>query len=305
MPTSQYGIVLALSTGFLWAWAPIFWSSAGRRIGAMNVNRLRMLMSAVPATIAAVAVALLNGEPLRPGLGPLKWLLMSGILHMAVGDFFYYEAIVLLGPRRAIQALTVSPVAGVVVGWIWLNEALSAPVLAGVAMVLGGITYLAWTEGRIQNHDSREPGRMSAWGMLAAIVAGLCIGVAGVMTRYAYRLGPVDPLVAHSLRLIAGCAALWLFPLLTGGAVNVIRGLAQPKVPLLMTLGTLAGPLVGMFFFVAALKHAPAGLVATLSSTAPLFVLPIVAVRYRVRVSRSAILASLLTVGGIVLISSK
>ena len=169
------GVGLALTTGFCWALAPLFWASAGRRISAFHINLIRMLIAAVVLAVAVVPYAQVTGASLRPSILAVLWLAGSGVVHMAIGDAFYYESILRLGPRRAVQFLTLFPVFAALVAWFFLDEQLSDWALIGMGVVLCSLSYLAYAEGKMQNH-SREPGAMSVAGVVCGVLASLCIG---------------------------------------------------------------------------------------------------------------------------------
>jgi drug/metabolite transporter (DMT)-like permease len=91
-------------------------------------------------------------------------------------------------------------------------------------------------------------------------------------------------------------------PLAMGGAGAILGRMRDPAVRYRMIGGTVAGPLVGMAFYVAALGLAPAGVVATLTSTSPLFILPMVVWRYGARITPDVVAATLVAVGGVAMI---
>jgi drug/metabolite transporter (DMT)-like permease len=74
-----------------------------------------------------------------PGLVPaILWTLMLGLLISFVGSLLW------LGSLRHLQAATVAPmvfiqpVAGVLAGWLWLDERLSPAAIGGGALIAGG-----------------------------------------------------------------------------------------------------------------------------------------------------------------------
>ena len=65
------------------------------------------------------------------------------------------------------------------------------------------------------------------------------------------------------------------------------------------------GPIVGMLGYIGALKFAPAGLVSTVVSASPLVILPVVAVKYGVRVRPAVVAALVVAVVGVGMIMWK
>jgi drug/metabolite transporter (DMT)-like permease len=282
-------------------------ASVGRRIGSQNTNLLRAALAAV--TLAAVVLplyALVHGGLTLPTLAQASWLIASGTVGMVIGDACFYEALVLLGARRAVKINTLAPVVGVLVGWVALGERLGPGALAGALLVIAAVAYAAFANTARPGETTTEPGGMSAVGLLCGLISAACIGLGSVLGRQAYKVAavrPLDPIVATTLRV--GCAAALLFAIavVRRRVPAACRAMKDPAVRTRIAYGTLLGPLLGMISFVSALKFAPAGLVSTVISTSPLVILPIVAVKYRIRVSPALVAACLLAVVGVAMIS--
>lgn len=161
------GVLLALIATVLWSLSPLFFAAAGRRIGPEAVNLLRLLLATAGFFLLllpyAVFIALLPGRSL-PGafslsLPECSWLVLSGFLGLYLGDAFYLRALVSLGPHRTSQFLTLAPVASVALAWTLLDEALSARILFGIALVLGAVLGLVLAE---RHSDGKRPTRGAA-----------------------------------------------------------------------------------------------------------------------------------------------
>jgi drug/metabolite transporter (DMT)-like permease len=314
MPTAeqlatQTGVALSLATAVAWAVSPLFMASVGRRIGSQNTNFLRAAIAAIVLAGAVLPIyALARGEWSMPTTAQTAWLVASGTVGMVVGDACYYEALVLLGARRAVKINTLAPVVGVFVGWVALGEALGPMALIGSALVIAAVAYAAFVNTARPGTTSAEPGRMSATGLLCGLISAACIGLGSVLGRQAYKVAaprPLDPIVATTVRVACAAALLAVIAVVQRRAGAAVRALNDPAVRSRLLYGTLLGPLIGMVGFVSALKFAPAGLVSTVISTSPLVILPIVAVKYRMRVGLGLISAGVLAVAGVAMISWK
>jgi drug/metabolite transporter (DMT)-like permease len=299
-----------VGTAIVWGISPVFMASVGRRIGSQNTNMLRALLAALGLALVVLPVYWLarGGHVASPGVGQCGWLIASGTVGMVIGDACFYEALVLLGPRRAVKVNTLAPVVGVLVGWMWLGEALGTRALLGAVLVIGAVMYATFANTGTPGVENKEPGRMSAFGLVCGLISAACIGLGSVLGRQAYKVEsqtPLDPIVATVVRVGAAAAVLWIIALVRGRWVTTLRHLGDPAVRSRLAAGTFLGPLLGMMGFVSALKFSPAGLVSTVISTSPLVILPVVAVRYRMRVGVGIIIAGILAVLGVGLISWK
>jgi len=307
----RLGVGLSVFTAVAWGISPMFMASVGRRIGSQNTNMLRALLAALGLALVVLPVYWLarGGHVASPGVAQCGWLIASGTVGMVIGDACFYEALVLLGPRRAVKMNTLAPVVGVLVGWLALHEALGPWALAGCGLVIGAVMYATFanttaTPGAV----TIEPGTMSALGLACGLISAVCIGLGSVLGREAYKTAaatPLDPIAATVVRVGAAAATLWAIALARGRAGRALGFLKDPAVRVRIACGTVFGPLVGMLGFVSALKFAPAGLVSTIISTSPLVILPLMAVKYRMRVGVGIIVAGVLAVVGVGLISWK
>jgi drug/metabolite transporter (DMT)-like permease len=309
-PVGGAGVLLSLGTAIFWGISPIFMASVGRRIGSQNTNMLRALLAALGLGLVVLPMYWLirGGHVDAPGVGQCGWLIASGTVGMVIGDACFYEALVLLGPRRAVKVNTLAPVVGVLVGWLWLGESLGTMALLGAVLVIGAVMYATFANTTAPGAINKEPGRMSGFGMVCGLISAACIGLGSVLGRQAYKVAaetPLDPIVATVVRVGGAAVLLWTIALVRGRWVTTLRFLADPAVRSRLAVGTFLGPLVGMIGFVSALKFSPAGLVSTVISTSPLVILPVVAVRYRMRVRMGIVVAGVLAVVGVGLISWK
>lgn len=92
--------------------------------------------------------ALLMEPPLPPltttNLAGFAWL---GLVGAAATYWFWLRGIVRLGPSVAAMLGMLSPVSAVILGWLWLDQRLTAPQLLGAVLVLAAI-WLGQTAAR-------------------------------------------------------------------------------------------------------------------------------------------------------------
>jgi drug/metabolite transporter (DMT)-like permease len=304
LPPASAGIALSLATAALWAVSPLCFASAGRRIGSWHVVILRALFAALLLILLLPAYGLLSGAALEvPTASQVLWLLTSALTGMVFGDVLGFESLVILGPRRTMQVLMLAPVASVLFGWWLLGETLGLRALVGIALVLAASTYAVLA--RPANAEaSREPGRVSLSGVLMAVGAAIFVGAGAVAGRQAFRTGPpLDAFLATTIRVASCAAMLWTVPVCTRAAGRSVVHLRDPHVQGRLALGVLCGPFGGMLTYVFALKHLEAGLVSTLAALSPLFMLPLVAARYRTRLGLGVVLATAAAAAGVAMIS--
>lgn len=343
LASSSQGVVLSLMAACFWAVSPICFASAGRRIGSLRVVVLRTVMASLLLwlVLPLYGWTTLGSLPALPDARQFFWLAISALFGMAIGDGLIYEALVIIGPRRSTQILTLAPVAAIIPGWLWLGETLSWKTLIGVALVLAGTSYAVLAGGKkddrkaelpcaedssssdgsadairkttaekdrvsvaeeiadLQPTTRGEPGRVSTVGIGFAAAGALCVGFGAVAVRKAFLDGSMDVVAATAVRVTTAAIMLGLIPLCSGRVRHTLAGLRDAATVRRLGLGVLAGPFLGMLCYIFAFKQLEAGLVSTMTATSPLFILPMLAIRYRMHIGWKLAGATALAVAGI------
>ncbi|HSA26077.1 MAG TPA: DMT family transporter [Phycisphaerae bacterium] len=135
LAASTEGVVLSLFTALCWAISPMCVASAGRKIGSFPVLLLRSLAAAfLLLAMLPIYIHFAGLQWVWPSGMQMVWLVLSSITGMVIGDALLYEGLVLLGPRRCTQILTLAPVAAVLLGWWLLGEHLNQQALGGIGL---------------------------------------------------------------------------------------------------------------------------------------------------------------------------
>jgi drug/metabolite transporter (DMT)-like permease len=302
---STIGGFLALGAAVLWGFSPVCFASAGRRIGSYPVTLLRV---AIAVGLLLISLALYrvctHANLSAPAASQWFWLFCSGVVGMGVGDLLGYEALATLGPRRATQMNTLAPVASVLLAWVFLGEGFRLVTWIGMGLVLAATSY-AVLAGTQEQESSREPGTVTSWGVFCAVGGAVLMGVGAVTARQAFQTGPIDPLLATTIRVGSAAVFLWLIAAARRETITLWRHMADPLTRNRILLGTLLGPTAGMVCYVSALKFSEAGLVSTLASISPLVLLPVVYLRYKARIGWDVVAACALAVAGVATIQMR
>ncbi len=107
-------------------------------------------LSAAQLTAATVLAALLlpwGGPPRAPGAVPVLALLVLGIFATGVTFHLTYRTILAEGPTQAAAVGYLLPVVSVLLGAVVLGERVGWRVVAGMAVVLGGVVLTRWGAG--------------------------------------------------------------------------------------------------------------------------------------------------------------
>lgn len=291
----------ALLTALLWALAALSFAAAGRRIGAMAVNLLR-----IPA--ALVLLALLHTQrfgtlvPEHLDAARAGWLALSGVVGLALGDLFYFHALAVLGARLGALLLSTWPVLSTLIAAVQLGETPDGADVAGIAVTIAGVALVV--AGRPPRREKPLP-QVAPRTRALAVGAGL-LGAAGqaagmVMSKLGMRAGggePVDPLSATMVRMLAALVAIWLLAVLTGRLRHIGAAWRAPTALLQLSLGAVFGPTLGVWCSLIALTRTSVGVAATLMGTAPVMLLPLTWLFYREAITPRIAAGTTLAVAG-------
>jgi drug/metabolite transporter (DMT)-like permease len=300
------GEAAAIGTALCWTGSSLFFGLAGRRVGSLPVNQFRILV-AVPVLLGLqVAVA---GElwPVHLPMDRFALLCASGLVGLVFGDLGYFHALAVIGPRISSVLMATWPAMAMTLAWATAGERPAGAEVAGLLLTTAGVVLvlLRAREGSAWNATLTVRQRALAVGGALLGACGQALGVA--LSRPAMRPGPdlpdgVEPVTATFVRLLAAGLGIMLLGLLQGrpGAfLQVVRGGALRAT----LLGTLFGPVVGIWLSMVAILHASsAGTAAALMATTPLFMMPVARFAYGARVGWLGLVGTLLVVGGAALL---
>lgn len=294
------GELAALGTSLCFSFGSTLFTLAGRAVGSLLVNRMRLLVSVLLVMLLHV---LSFGQliPLDAGADRWFWLGVSGFIGLVLGDAFLLQAFVLIGPRLSMLMMALAPVFGALMAWLFLGEILELREIIGISITLLGIMIvIAERNGKTQTEiaDNRR--------YLVGLLCGLggAVGQAGGLVLSKIGMGEGFPaLSANLIRLLVAVVIIWGFAIVNRQVISSYRTLrANPRALVLMTGGAVLGPVVGVWLSLIAVQNTNVGVASTLSSLMPIFLIPISYVMFKERVTRQAVIGTVITFVGIVML---
>jgi drug/metabolite transporter (DMT)-like permease len=300
--TPNNGEIAALLTAMCYSVSSIFFTVAGRKFGPLVSNRLRLIMAVFLLGITHWVV-FGNPVPLNAGVERWFWLGTSGIVGLAIGDLFLFQAYVSLGPRLGLLFLSLSPALASILAWIFLDETLSSGNIFGIILTLAGIAWVVLesnTKGKSSAGNNPEALRKSS---LKGIIAGLiaAAGQAFGVVLAKFGLGNnFPPLSANVIRMTAAFLALWLVTIFQGQVISTVQQANDQKSGLLYILGgAIFGPLVGVSLSLFAIQNTNIGIASTIIALPPIFLLPVGHFIFKEHISWRAIMGTFIAVIGV------
>ena len=219
-------------------------------------------------------VAVIGGA--RPTGEAALLLMASGAMGFAIGDALFFAALPRCGVQTAAMVGLINVPIAVLMGWVWLDQALSPAVLGSMAVVLAGVGLVLTERG------SKDEARSRTSGVLLALVAAV-FWASSTISGHAAIQG-VDPFVGAVVRLAGALIACFGMSIVVGlvtrtGVRRELDTLTTPMRRRSMFLVLLPAVLFASIFnlvpFHFALRELPGAVGALLFSTTPLFTLPL------------------------------
>lgn len=287
------GQMAALGAAVAFSFTSTMFTLAGRKYGALVLMR-----SSLP--IGLIGMVLLHwttvGEPFPHDVGTRwVWLGTSGIIGFWLGSISLVNAFVLIGPRLSLLVGASAPILSSILAWLFFNEGLESQAVVGIVLTLGGITWVVSEHG--QDPSQLTPERHK-WGILFALGGALGQATSVLLAKQGLQ-GDFDPLSGSLIRLIVATMAIWLFTIVRGQAQLTLQKLREyPREFQQMSVGAIAGPVIGASLSLVAVANAPVGVATTLLNLTPIFLIPISYVVFKERITRRAVVGTIIAIMG-------
>ena len=288
----------ALTTALCWSFTSIFFTLAGRRVGSVTVNRVRLVM----ATLFLAITHWLLATPLPFKAEPERWfwLGLSGIVGLVLGDAFLFQAYVWVGPRLGMLMMSSVPVISTILAWLFLGETLAVGQLLGILLTVGGIAWVVLERAGPNGSRTDDPNYI--WGILFGL--GAAAGQAlGLITAKKGLGGDFPALSGNFIRMFTAMLVMWSFTILRGKFRPTMQRLnSQPQAALSIAGGAFFGPFIGVWLSLVAIQLTQIGIASTLMALPPVFLLPISYYIFRERFSWRVIIGTLVAISGVAML---
>ncbi len=287
---------LALIAAFLWAVSSIISVTPAKHLGSFSYSRWRMGCTALILS----TMAMVTGGWSTVESSHITPMMLSGLIGIFIGDTALFACLNRMGPRQAGLLFSCHAVFSALLGYFLFSETMTPLELLGSALVFSGVaTAIFFGRRGNSNHKASELETIkgNVWfGVGLGITAALCQALGGIIAKPVMQTA-VDPVAASAIRMITAFIAHCLF-LFTGTRhAKSLHPITWPIFGITALNGFLAMA-VGMTLILFALQTGNVGMVALLSSTTPIMVLPLLWIYTKQRPNKYAWLGALLAVAG-------
>jgi drug/metabolite transporter (DMT)-like permease len=293
------GELSAIASAALWVITGLAFASAGRRVGATIVNTTRIWLA---FAFLLILHLYLHGHVMPSMSGEAWfWLAISGVLGLAIGDQCLYRSLIDAGPRTTTLVMAVVPGITAVIAWPVLGQSIGIWGIAGMVVTLSGVMWVVSDQPQSSGRVYPYPRR----GVVLALLAAICQSVGLVTSKLGMgEMGTdtaVGPWTATYVRvaIAAPAATLILLAYLRAKKDRTSHEGSLRSASVLIVIGALCGPFLGVGAALVAINYIDAGIAATLIATSPIMILPFARLIEREHLGSRAIWGAVIAIIGV------
>lgn len=296
---NHFGEIAGVLTAVFWTVTSLAFESAGKKVGSLSVNLIRLIIAFFFIGFYSWAV---RGFffPTDATLYQWEWLALSGLVGFVIGDLLLFQALVVVGARISMLMMALAPPFAAFIGWLVLGEVLSPTNLLGMTITLSGIVIVILKRERSEVNGviSRKiKSNYSVQGVLLALGGAMGQGAGLVLSKKG--MGDYDAFSASQIRVLTGIVGFIFVLTIMKRWPRFSAALKNIPAMKRITLGAFFGPFLGVSFSLLAVQHTQAGIAATLMSITPVLIIAPAVFLFKEKINWKEILGAVITVIGI------
>jgi drug/metabolite transporter (DMT)-like permease len=293
MLESYLGELAALATAFFWTITALAFEAAGRRVGSLSVNVLRLGLGLLFLTLYT---GFFRGAffPSDATTHAWIWLSISGIVGLVLGDFLLFKAFIMIGSRISMLIMALVPPMTALMGWLIMGESLTAMNFLGMTLTVGGIAMVILVRNPGQNHFTLS---RPISGILIAVGGALGQAIGLVLSKYG--MGDYDAFLATQIRIIASVVGFCAIIFLVRRWRSIGLALLDKRAMGNISLGAFFGPFLGVSFSLIAVQYTTTGVAATIMALVPVLIIGPAVLVFKEKVTLREVTGAFIAVAGV------
>ncbi|NOX45608.1 MAG: DMT family transporter [Chlorobi bacterium] len=298
---SHFGEIAALLTAIFWTITAMVFEVAGKRVGAMTVNIVRLFIAFFIYTVYLYFTRGL-AFPTDASGETWFWLVLSGLVGFVIGDQFLFRAFVMVGARISMLVMAFVPPITAMLGWIILGETLTLLNVLGMILTISGVSLVVLK--REVGNDKVPGGRKLKFsyplvGILLAFGGAVGQSVGLVLSKFGMK--DYNAFAASQIRVLAGLIGFAVLFSIQGNWNVVFKGLKDRKGMINLSVGSVFGPFLGVSFSLLAIQYTTTGIASTIMAIIPILIIPPAVIFFKEKVNKKEVIGAMIAVAGVVL----
>ena len=331
------GESIALVVAVLWTTGALFGELASKRLGALPLNVIRMVLSLL---MLGTALWFMVGHP-YPYLADGEtwmWMTLSGLMGFGFGDYCLFNSYNLIGSRFSQLFMTLASPFAAITAWLMLGERMTLLGILGMSItILGiGMSVIGKVENsklKVENYVSGEtspqlrsayprtfnfqlstfnfklPARGVIFGIGAALGQGVGLVLSKVGLEHYTASAPLAegmstfmyPVAGTMIRALAGLACFLFLLIVKGKAHRLATAVKDGRGMNYALLATFLGPALGVSLSLLALQYTEAGVAQTIMSLVPILIIWPSRLLFKTKVTALEVVGAIIAVLGVTL----
>lgn len=298
MLTNHIGEVAALITAFFWTITAIVFEIAGKKVGSLSVNLIRLVIAFIFLTGYNFVVRGLP-FPIDATASQWIWLSISGLVGFVLGDLFLFQAYVVIGARISMLIMALAPFVAAGIGWFVLGETMNAKQLLALMLTFAGICIVVLKRKENENGEKSRKLRLKypIGGLLLAL--GGAIGQGGGLVLSKLGMGSYNPFAASQIRVLTGVIGFTILFVILGKLHQTVTTVKNRRAMSFITLGAFFGPFLGVSFSLLAVQYTTTGIASTIMSIVPVLIIPPSILIFREKFNLIELLGAVISLVGV------
>lgn len=288
------GELVSLGTAFFWAMTVTLFEYAGKSLGSLVVNTLRLFYGLF--FIGFILLITQGYFMASTSIEGWTYLLFSGLLGFIIGDFFLFQAFIDIGGRLSLLLYSTTPIFGAIIDYLVFGETLELFSIIGISMTLLGIGFAV---------HSRSQGKIKNKHLLRGSIFAV-IGAMGQASGLIFsKLGLSEGLSAFEvtqMRILVGLVGFLIILMIRGKLHAIPKSYHHKKASIAMVFGSITGPVLGIWSSIYAMQFAPIGITTTIAQLNTILIIPISMIFFKERIHLKEMIAALIAFSGVALL---
>ncbi len=302
MFVSHFGEIAALLTAFFWTTTSMVFEVAGKRIGSMTVNIIRLYFAFI---IYSIYLWITRGMlfPTDATQQAWLWLSLSGLVGFVIGDQFLFQAFVLIGARISMLIMALVPPLTALMGWLLLGETLTTLNIIGMIVTISGVILVVLERQTTDKNSSDNNKLKLSYPLVGVLFAfGGAVGQSAGLVLSKFGMKDYNAFSASQIRVFAGMIGFTILFTLRGKWKNVVAGFKDEKGLKYTSIGSVFGPFLGVAFSLLAVQNTTTGVASTIMSIVPVLIIPPAVIFLKEKVNLKEIIGAVMAVIGVSLL---
>ena len=296
MIENSLGEIYSFMTAIFWTITAISFELAGKKIGSLSVNYLRLIIGFI---LISVFTTFSRGMflPLDATVDAWIWLSISGLIGFVIGDLFLFQAYLEIGSRISMLIMAMSPPLTALLGFLTMREVISIYGIIGMFITILGIFVVVLVKNPEGNNFKFSK---SLKGITYAFIGALGQSFGLIFSKMG--MGSYDLFAATQIRIISGIIGFTLVFLFMNRWDKLKEAIKCKEALKYLFAGSLFGPFLGVAFSLLAIQYTTTGISATITSIIPVLIIPLSIYVLKEKVSPKEIVGAVISVIGVVIL---